>query len=271
MAGQNGWDEGSEARWRVSDARWRETLLLYEGKQYDDYADLVFHREVLPRITFLNWMRQARVAAEICLSELWRKKRKLLVVDVGCGRGESFHQLYRFTRHYIGLDPNPGNLQFWESGKRVQFVAARGEEIPLAGDVADVVLLLSVLDHSRAPQQIFHEARRVLRSDGMLILSFGNARSWLAWLRKRLRGPSRHRDEEHTFHFTPDAVEDLLRRARFRVQKRQAFDYLRLPRWLDRRLPPGLLSFLSNLGNALGGRLAPSYGDSLWIAARPRD
>jgi len=254
---------------RVTEARWRETLALYEADEYEDYADLVFHREALPRLTFLSWMRQRDLAHRICFQELWRKKRKLVVVDVGCGRAEAFHLLCRLTERYVGLDPNPTTFGFWEPGRRARFAAARGEALPLAPQVADVVLLLSVLDHAQDPEGVLTEVRRVLKPGGLLVLSFGNARSWLARVRGWTGRAARTRDEEHTFHFTQRTVEALLGASGFRIEKRWAFDYVRLPRVLDRRLPLGLLSVIADTGDALGGLLGPRLGDSVWLAARP--
>lgn len=50
-------------------------------------------------------------------------------------------------------------------------VVASGEELPFDDNIFDAVLCLEVLEHTKNPNQMIKEIRRVLKRDGVLILT----------------------------------------------------------------------------------------------------
>ncbi len=88
------------------------------------------------------------------------------LLDVGCGT-KPYRALFapRVTRH-LGVDW-PQTLH--ERSSIDAFADAR--ELPIRTSSVDTVLCTEVLEHCAEPARVFAEARRVLRSGGVLILT----------------------------------------------------------------------------------------------------
>ncbi|MET4578300.1 class I SAM-dependent methyltransferase [Ottowia thiooxydans] len=89
------------------------------------------------------------------------------VLDVGCANRWIEPHLPTGTR-YIGID-------YWETGKNLYKARpdlfADAASLPISSQCCDTVILLEVLEHTRKPLDALHEASRVLRPGGHLLLS----------------------------------------------------------------------------------------------------
>jgi SAM-dependent methyltransferase len=89
------------------------------------------------------------------------------VVEIGSRYRPGFRELADLRPHfpgleYIGCDLEPGpGVDRIEDAERLRF----------ADGAAGAVLLLEVLEHLRRPERALAEARRVLRGDGLLVVS----------------------------------------------------------------------------------------------------
>jgi SAM-dependent methyltransferase len=171
-----------------------------------------------------------------------------VILDGGCGEGYGARYLAPSARRVVGVDKS------WEAMKvaprdgarNLQFSCGDLRELGFRDGSFDVVCSFQVLEHFRQPAAFFSEARRVLRPDGLLILSTPN----------RLRSFS-----ENPYHFKeyePEELRALLQRwfpsvdllgvfgnervERFqRSRRRQVTRILRFdPLGLRRALPPSL-------------------------------
>jgi SAM-dependent methyltransferase len=97
-------------------------------------------------------------------------------------------------------------------------VAARAEELPYPDGAFDAALALNVIDHTEDPARCLSEAARVLRPQGVLLLSCNvYARAWLLLRAARVRlAGERNNDVLHPHHFTARGLLALARR-RFEV------------------------------------------------------
>lgn len=82
-----------------------------------------------------------------------------LLLDVGSGRLSPYRSLFA-TRQYVGID-------FFESAH----VTADAGHLPVAAEIAAVVLMTEVLEHLPFPTQALQEIHRVLQGDGHLVVS----------------------------------------------------------------------------------------------------
>ncbi len=102
------------------------------------------------------------------------------LVDLGCGRGELALQAASHGAVTLAVDPSPHALRLvaealssWaEPPKRIHLLRAQGENLPIASDWADVVVLSDVVEHipDRGLGQLLDECRRILRPLGRLVI-----------------------------------------------------------------------------------------------------
>ena len=101
------------------------------------------------------------------------------IVDVGCGTGSALrHAAAKVTQGtLIGVDPVPRMIEIAReqtatdlAADRIVFQQGTAETLPVGDTVADVVLAFDSFDHWTDPQLGLAEVRRVLRSDGYLVI-----------------------------------------------------------------------------------------------------
>jgi SAM-dependent methyltransferase len=94
------------------------------------------------------------------------------VLSVGCGPTEGLKWLLQFAGEdgiVTGLDIDPAHGA--GAPDRVKFVAGTLEAVPFANASFDVVLALDVLEHMEDDLAALQEALRLLKADGLLIIT----------------------------------------------------------------------------------------------------
>jgi len=93
-------------------------------------------------------------------------------LDIGCGTGGNFSVLSRFSKGVIGLDTSPRALDYCRSRgwNAVELIREDGR-LRFTDETADLVTLLDILEHLRDERPLLGEIRRVLRPDGLLIVT----------------------------------------------------------------------------------------------------
>ncbi len=120
-----------------------------------------------------------RLARSLALADL---RPGLVVVDVGCGRGEAAVHAARRGAEVVAVDYSPGSLALTRATRavlasdnarrRLDLVAAAATALPVADRVADRVLLLDVVEHLYPGQlaAALAEVRRILAPSGYVII-----------------------------------------------------------------------------------------------------
>lgn len=130
------------------------------------------------------------------------------VLDVGCGNGMHTFHASEAARHVVGIDYSERNLRHAEELKRIRGVSnvdfvAGDLSKPLPFDDArfDKILFLDVLEHLNERVTALRGIRRVLKPEGILLLSVPNAET--SW-RKTLRwaGAFSFSDADHKIEYT---------------------------------------------------------------------
>lgn len=193
-----------------------------------------------------NWDRRVKeqpVFARLDRMTLWRTKilydatpansihaaaKEGPVLDVGCGGGKKFAQLPdRFVPYGIEIEAKTAaradDLFSKRGGRAVHADGVSGMDT-LPQDYFSAVVFWSYLEHEARPLQALKGARRVLRTDGAVLIKVPNYAS----LNRRILGRRwpgfRHPD--HVQYFTPKTLRRMAERAGFSTRFRL---YGRLP------------------------------------------
>ncbi|MGB9596431.1 MAG: class I SAM-dependent methyltransferase [Candidatus Poribacteria bacterium] len=244
---------------------WEKTQLHWDDKE-------VIQRHKVPKSVIFNWRKINRMIRDICLKAKEFKGEGFTIVDIGCGSGKFLDYLSSFTKKYIGIDPSDKMLSDAPKEKGF-FIRGTGEKIPIKGGIADIVLLKSALDQCYSPSRVISESKRVLKSDGLLIISLSNRDSYYSFIRRiynRLRG---HKGEHffessHLFYFNMPEVEDMLRKEGFDVIIGRDVSYFVFPRFLEWIIPNSLMTKLIEFADRIGSFILPKKGGAFLIAGK---
>lgn len=95
------------------------------------------------------------------------------ILDIGCGIGTYVGKFREFSEEVYGIDVEFDRVV--EGSKQVPNLAmARGEDLPFREATFDVVFLHEVLEHVEDDQLTVHEAHRILKPGGHLVIFVPN-------------------------------------------------------------------------------------------------
>lgn len=115
---------------------------------------------------------------------------ELVIIDVGCGRGDLFDVVGPRARRYIGVDA----IRYPGLPPQVEFVEAdlNGEAIGVPDAVADVVAAVETIEHLENPRRFVRLLVRLLRPGGWLFVTTPNQRSLLSLASLVVKGEFAH-------------------------------------------------------------------------------
>jgi|SRR3989344_7769916 len=128
-------------------------------------------------------------------------------LEIGCGSGWMLRALHKQGWNVVGLERTEEEARFVSSLTGLKILSGDIAEIP-SEPKYDLILLFNVLEHMTDPRDVLQRCKKLLKEDGVLILSTHNFDSWQA----HILGPRWfHLDvPRHLFHFTPKALANLL-------------------------------------------------------------
>lgn len=127
------------------------------------------------RITEIESFHRYHAAAPLC--------KGCLVLDAACGDGYGAAILAASAAQVWGIDNNPRTAA--EASEKYKmpnltFLCGDAEEMPFENGSFDRVVSFETIEHLRDQKKFLSEVRRVLKSDGILILSSPNKSSFRA-------------------------------------------------------------------------------------------
>jgi len=106
--------------------------------------------------------RLALIRKHVALEDRW-------ILDVGCGIGTYVRRFRDFTPHVFGIDVSLPRLE--EGSRSVSgLLAAKGERLPFKDAAFDVVVFNEVIEHVEDDRQTIHDALRVLKDGGRIVI-----------------------------------------------------------------------------------------------------
>lgn len=144
--------------------RLRREIHSQPMKDPDDYvgkARLMRRTRARPRIWNTDWLVLRALARKIRNQASAHIRPGSMLVDLGCGDMPYAEMIRNMNIEYCGADiGSGGGLLIDESGR-----------VPLVAGAAGAVLSIQVLEHVRDLNAYCAEIRRLLRDDGVLLLS----------------------------------------------------------------------------------------------------
>jgi len=136
-------------------------------------------------IPFVSNLFRNRVKIALQLADI---KSNSTVIDVGCGSGYVLKKIRKlnFSCDRYGIEIGRKHLEELEEN---HFRQADARKIPFSKEFFDTVFVLDVLEHIKELDVAIDEIRRVLKPNGVVILS-GPTESWFyklsrfLWLRR---------------------------------------------------------------------------------------
>jgi SAM-dependent methyltransferase len=107
-----------------------------------------------------------------------RWAKGLAVLDVACGEGYGSALLARHAAKVTGVDLSPDAIAHargeYSAVSNLEFLAASCTQMPLPDTAFDVVVSFETLEHIGTQEEFLAEVARVLKPDGVLVLSCPN-------------------------------------------------------------------------------------------------
>jgi SAM-dependent methyltransferase len=128
------------------------------------------------------------------------------LLDVGCGDKPYEHLFRPFVSEYLGVEHEATFAETSATTHRKADVLYDGTRLPFDDQSFDTVLSVQVLEHTPDPQALLTDMARVLRADGLMILS--------APFSFRL-----HEEPHDYFRFSPHGLRVLCERAGLEIEE----------------------------------------------------
>lgn len=100
-----------------------------------------------------------------------------VVLDIASGSGYGTKILAESAKYVYGVDVNETAINYSKkhySGKNIEYLVGDGESIPLGDASVDIVVTFETIEHIKDYKKFLKEVSRVLKKDGLLILSTPN-------------------------------------------------------------------------------------------------
>lgn len=99
------------------------------------------------------------------------------ILDIACGSGFGSHYLAHLGHHVIGGDLSYDTVLDCASkykANNLEFKQIDGTQMPFENDFFDVVISFETIEHTTEFQKMLNEFKRVVKKDGLIILSTPN-------------------------------------------------------------------------------------------------
>jgi ubiquinone/menaquinone biosynthesis C-methylase UbiE len=100
-----------------------------------------------------------------------------IVLDIACGTGYGSKLISQHARKVFGVDIDDPTINYAKkhySGKNIEYKVGDGQKIPIEDNSIDVVITFETIEHVEDYNLFLKEVKRVLKDDGVVILSTPN-------------------------------------------------------------------------------------------------
>lgn len=234
-------------------------------RSYEGAVDPAFVSQNAPRVRSF-----ARTLRGVCRSLGWTPSPDRRVLDVGCAGGAFPKAASDLGFSVVGVEPSRWLVDYGRRTYGLDLRAGTLAEQRFEDAGFDMATLWDVLEHLDRPVELLAECRRVLKPEGVLVLTYPD---YASVARRLLRSRWPFFLAAHLYYFTPDTLVRLLRRTGFEpVLRRPYWQTLELGYVLKRAASVvGAFAPLGRLVEAAGAGALPvryQMGQTLVVARR---
>lgn len=134
----------------------------------NDYERMVpeFHKGTL---TYAEHITRYKAAQDLVTDKI--------VLDIASGSGYGTKLLAEKAKYIYGVDVNEPAINYSKKhygANNIEYLLGDGESIPLKNNTVDVVTTFETIEHIKDYKKFLKEIKRVLKSEGLLLLSTPN-------------------------------------------------------------------------------------------------
>ncbi|NQE45998.1 Ubiquinone biosynthesis O-methyltransferase [ANME-1 cluster archaeon GoMg2] len=177
-------------------------IKLFEGRYYEEkYGTLLLKGEKPFYHRF--WMRYLR-----------KYKESGRLLDLGCGLGFFLRYAEKYYETY-GIDLSHFGIKEAKKRCNTEMVVGSATYIPFKDNYFDVITCFDLLEHMENPKDAIAECYRLLKDDGLLVITTPNISSnGLKWKKEKWFG---FRDETHISLLSNDEWINMLKKNSFKI------------------------------------------------------
>lgn len=129
------------------------------NKFTDKFGGTIFH----PQFIMLSYRN-------VAIKEILKYAKGKNLIDIGCGRMPYRKELDKIVKNYTGVD-HPKISKLYDSEPKPDILCDITKKIPVKNSTFDVAMMLEVLEYLENPTKTFHELKRILKPNGILIFT----------------------------------------------------------------------------------------------------
>jgi ubiquinone/menaquinone biosynthesis C-methylase UbiE len=139
-------------------------------------------RRIMEKISLAYGLYEARYKnytklIKTFLNIYLRSKQNILCLDLGCGDGFFTKILSMYCDKAVGIDLRAHNSWMISQRENNNFLIADARRIPIRSVSADLVLIISLLEHVPNWRYVISEVSRILKMGGLIIIKLPNLHS----------------------------------------------------------------------------------------------
>jgi len=139
-------------------------------------------RRIMVRISLAYGLYEARYRnytklIKTFLNIYLRSKQNILCLDLGCGDGFFTKILSGYCDMTVGIDLRAYNSWMISQKENNNFLVADARRIPIRSASADIVLIISLLEHVPNWRHVISEISRILKIGGLIVIQLPNLHS----------------------------------------------------------------------------------------------
>ena len=206
--------------------------------------------------SFIDYFRKKKAKK---LSKLISPNAKIL--DIGCGNGRFLHHFSSFGNNFelYGTEIEGGSAARAKSIKEINLRIGSVEELDFNPEFFDLITLIHVFEHLQNPEATLRVINKIIKKNGLLLISFPNISSWQS---KIFKSNWYHLDPpRHLIFFSPTNFISMMEKIGFEMVSQKGCSFEQNPYGWIQSILNGLCKKREVLYERLKGNntYAPEY------------